>query len=168
MVERMEVGNSSEESELSGFQLDFYQKLRESIRSWLAKVGPGAKYADILLVAPDLFHVLCRLVTDKRVEPLQKAKLAATIGYFVIPIGVVPEALTGPIGYIDDVALAAYVLNGMLNSKDAHIVREHWAGNKDVLEVIRGVLEVADSAIGSGLWRRVKGVRWPFYPKSRP
>jgi uncharacterized membrane protein YkvA (DUF1232 family) len=155
-------------ADLSPRQNDFYQGLRTRIRTWLETVGPGFKYADILLVAPDIFHVLCRLVADKRIPPIQKAKVAATLAYFITPIGVVPEALVGPIGYIDDVALAAYVLNGLLNSEQADIVREHWAGDKDVLSVVRGVLEVADSAIGSGLWRRLKGVRWPIARGPRP
>ncbi len=149
-------------------QRDFYQGLRQKIRDFLTRASPGLKYADVLLVAPDIFHVLCRLVADKRIPPIQKAKLAATLAYFITPVGVVPEALVGPIGYIDDVALAAYVLNGLLNSDQAEVVREHWAGDKDVLEVVRGVLEVADSAIGSGLWRRIKGVRWPNGPGPRP
>lgn len=161
-------GTSAVDDGLTPSQHDFYQALRTKIRSWLERVGPGFKYADILLVAPDLFHVLCRLVADKRIPPLQKAKVAATLAYFITPIGVVPEALVGPIGYIDDVALSAYVLNGLLNSDQADIVREHWAGDKDVLEVVRGVLEVADSAIGSGLWRRLKGVRWPIGRGPRP
>jgi len=151
--------------DLTGTQNDTYQRLREKMRAWLQKVGPGFKYADILLVAPDLFHVLCKLAIDKRIPPVQKAKVVATVAYFATPIGVVPEALVGPIGYIDDVALAAYVLNGILNSDQAEVVREHWAGDKDVLLVVQGVLEVADSAIGSGLWRRIKGVRLPRFRK---
>jgi uncharacterized membrane protein YkvA (DUF1232 family) len=138
---------------------DVYQRVRGRMRAWLQSVGPGVKYADILLVAPDLFHLLIKLVADKRIPPLQKAKLAATIAYFVTPVGLVPEALTGPIGYIDDVALAAYVLNGMLNSDQAEVVREHWAGDKDVLNVVQGVLEVVDSAISHGLWSKLKNVR---------
>jgi uncharacterized membrane protein YkvA (DUF1232 family) len=161
-------GTPAETEGLTQSQYDFYQGIRTKLRSWLTQAGPGLKYADILLVAPDIFHVLCRLVADKRIPPIQKAKVAATLAYFITPIGVVPEALVGPIGYIDDVALAAYVLNGLLNSEQADIVREHWAGDKDILEVVRGVLEVADSAIGSGLWRRLKGVRWPIGRGPRP
>lgn len=154
----------SREPDLSGMtplQADFYQSFRKRIRTWLVRASPGAKYAETLLLAPDLFHLLCRLSVDKRVAPLQKAKLLATIAYFVVPIGVVPEALVGPIGYIDDVALAAYVLHGMMNSGDRDIVLEHWAGDKDLLSAIQGVLEIVDSAIASGLWRRLKGVKLP-------
>jgi uncharacterized membrane protein YkvA (DUF1232 family) len=146
---------------MSRKQRDIYQNIRAKMRAWLNQAGPGLRYADVILLAPDLFHVLCRLVVDPRISPLQKAKLGATIAYFVTPVGLVPELLTGPIGYVDDVALAAYVLNGMLNSEDAHIVREHWAGDKDVLNVVQGVLEVFDSAIAHGLWTRIKSVRLP-------
>lgn len=150
--------------DLTGEQADFYQALRGKMRAFLNKLGPGFKYAEIVLLAPDMFHVLCRLVVDKRIPPLQKAKLAATLAYFVTPIGIVPEALVGPIGYIDDVALTAYVLNGVLNSEQAYVVREHWAGDGDILAVVQNVLHVADSAIGAGLWQRIKGVRFvrPF------
>lgn len=145
--------------DLSPQQRDIYQGVRKRMRGFLGKLGPGFKYADIVLLAPDMFHVLCRLVADKRIPPLQKAKLAATLAYFATPIGIVPEALVGPIGYIDDVALTAYVLNGVLNSEQAHIVREHWAGDEDILTVVQNVLEVADSAIGAGLWQRIKGAQ---------
>ena len=141
-------------------QRDFYQSLRTNIRSWLSKKRKGFKYADLLLVAPDIFHVLCRLVTDKRISPVEKAKLAATIAYFISPIGIIPEALTGPIGYVDDVALAAWVHSGLLNSDQAHVVREHWAGDEDVLSVVQGILQVAETAIGAGLWKRIKGFRF--------
>lgn len=146
---------------MSKRERDFYQHLRRTIRAYLAKRG-SFKYAELLLVGPDLFHLLCRLATDPRIPAFDKAKLVATIAYFISPVGLVPEVLTGPIGYVDDIALAAFVLNGLLNSDSAPIVREHWAGDQDVLAVVQGVLEVAESAISGGLWQRIKGVRLPF------
>jgi|GEM_PF-881382 len=144
---------------------DVYQSLRLRLRAWLEEKSSRLKYAELILLAPDLLHLMTRLVADRRVSAVQRAKLLATIAYFVTPIGIVPEALVGPIGYVDDVALAAYVLNGMLNSDQAHLVREHWAGDKDVLNVVQGVLELADSAISSGLWRRFSGFRFPKFRK---
>ena len=41
---------------------DFYQNLRKRIREWLEGKGKGAKYADYLLFAPDLFHLLSTLL----------------------------------------------------------------------------------------------------------
>jgi uncharacterized membrane protein YkvA (DUF1232 family) len=94
---------------------------------------------------------------DKRGINTDKAKLAGAIAYFVSPVDLIPEALTGPLGYTDDVAVAAFVLNGIINNSDEEIVREHWAGEEDVLNVIQRILEVADNMIGSGLWKKLKG-----------
>ncbi|NLE85414.1 MAG: DUF1232 domain-containing protein [Myxococcales bacterium] len=137
---------------------DFYQDLRHRIRAWLEGKGVGYKYADLLLVGPDLFHLLCRLVVDPAVPLTEKAKLAATIAYFVSPLDLVPEGLAGPVGYVDDVALTAYVLNGLLKSTSAEVLRRHWAGEGDVLGVIQRVLDVADGALASGLWSRLKSL----------
>jgi uncharacterized membrane protein YkvA (DUF1232 family) len=144
---------------MNKLERDFYKSLRRRIRSYLEKKGPAFKYADILLLAPDLFHLLCRLAIDPRVPPLQKAKLAATIAYFISPIGLIPEAITGPIGYVDDIALAAWVLSSMLNSEQREVVEEHWAGQESILKVVQGVLEVAESAIGAGLWQRIRAAQ---------
>jgi len=144
-----------------GFQRDFYRRLRENIRAYLKKRGPF-RYADILLVGPDLFHLLVRLVGDRRIPTFEKAKLGATIAYFVAPVGLIPEGVTGPIGYLDDIALSAYVLRSLLGTQYAPIVREHWAGERDVLDVVQGVLEGLDHAMRGGLWdRRKKAPRPP-------
>lgn len=136
-------------------QTDFYHRLRNRIRAYLKQRGPF-RYADILLVGPDLFHLLCRLVADPRIPSFEKAKLGATIAYFVAPVGLIPEGVTGPIGYLDDIALSAYVLRSLLRTEHAHVVREHWAGERDVLDVVQGVLEGLNGAMRSGLWGRLK------------
>jgi len=85
-----------------------------------------------------------------------------TMVQFLLRLGVVPEALVGPTGYFDDVAMAAYILHARVDSRQKDLTLDPWAGDKDLLSAIRGVLEVADSAIGFGLWRRLKGIRAPF------
>src|SRR5690606_22689005 len=92
----------------------------------------------------------------------------ATIAYFISPIGIIPEAITGPIGYIDDVALAAWVLSSMINQGQAEVIQEHWAGDESILKVVQGVLEVAENAIGAGLWRRRRGPDGPPRPPTSP
>jgi len=71
---------------------DFYQQLRADIRTWLeTKTGRSSKWSEYLLVAPDLFHLLCKLALDKEVPAGEKAKLAGAIAYFVSPIDLLPE-----------------------------------------------------------------------------
>jgi uncharacterized membrane protein YkvA (DUF1232 family) len=103
-------------------------------------------------------HLLCRLTLDGQVPVSEKAKLAAAIAYFISPLDLIPEAIAGPVGYIDDVVLAAYVLNGIINKTDPSVVRGHWAGSGDILELIMQVLKITDELVGSGLWKRLKGM----------
>jgi uncharacterized membrane protein YkvA (DUF1232 family) len=136
---------------------DFYQTLRVRIADWLRSKGKGFEHAQILLLAPDLFHLLTRLLLDRRIPAAEKATLGAALAYFVSPIDLLPEALLGPAGYVDDVALAAFVLSRLINAGHGAVAKELWAGDEDLLESIRRILEVADEMVGSGLWQRLKG-----------
>ena len=146
----------TEELSEDKYQVDFYQQMRESIRAWLNEKGAGFKFAEYLLAAPDLFHLLCRLAVDKDVPSSEKIKLVGAIVYFVSPFDFIPEAVSGPAGYMDDVVVAAVVLNSLLNMIDAEIAKKHWAGNKDVLTLIQEILKFVDELVGSGLWGRIK------------
>ena len=138
---------------------DFYQNLRNKMKKWLeSKAGKSHKYAEYLMFAPDLFHLMCKLSFDKDVPTKEKAKLAFAIAYFVSPIDLVPEAIVGPVGYVDDIALAAYVLNSIINNTNPRIAKKHWAGDGDVLVVIKEILKVADEMVGGGLWKKLKGM----------
>jgi uncharacterized membrane protein YkvA (DUF1232 family) len=137
----------------------YYHELRKKFKSWIqTDEGKDHKWSEYLLAAPDLFHLLCKLSIDKDVPVKEKAKLAGVIAYFVSPIDLVPEAIVGPIGYIDDIALAAYVLNQIVNNTEPEIIKRHWAGEGDVLELIQRILGKADEMIGSGLWAKLKNM----------
>lgn len=137
---------------------DFYKRLKDCIRNWTkSKDGKTNKWVEYLMFAPDLFHLLCRLAVDPDVSVKEKAKLAGAIAYFVAPIDIIPEALVGPVGYIDDIALAAYVLNSIIN-KNPEIVKKHWAGDEDVLKVVKSILKVAEEMVGSGIYKQIKKV----------
>ncbi|AGL03450.1 YkvA family protein [Desulfoscipio gibsoniae] len=137
-------------------EADFYLSLRWKIKDWLNKDGSNNKWAEYIMLAPDLFYLLYKLTLDREVLVADKAKLVAAIAYFISPIDIVPEALLGPAGYVDDIAVAAYVLNSIINNTDPDVVRKHWAGEGDVLEVIQRILKIADKMIGSGLWHKLK------------
>jgi uncharacterized membrane protein YkvA (DUF1232 family) len=137
---------------------DFYQTLRGRIASWLAKHGEGYRHAELLLVAPDLFHLLCRLALDKRVPAAQKAKLAAAIAYFVSPLDVVPELILGPIGFLDDLAVAAYALNSVISAGQGEIAKELWAGDGDVFALIQRIVATADDLLGAGAWKKLRSL----------
>lgn len=137
--------------------LDFYQKLRNEVKQWVNKnVDKDNKWSDYILLAPDIFHLMCKLSVDKDVPTGKKVKLIAAIAYFISPIDLMPEGLIGPIGYLDDIALAAYVLNDLINEIDPQIIRKHWAGEKDILDLIKTILVNADKMIGGKLWQKIR------------
>jgi uncharacterized membrane protein YkvA (DUF1232 family) len=135
-------------------QNDFYQKIRIQISNYLE--NHDFQYGDILLLAPDLFHLLVKLSLDKRIPTEKKIKFVGAIAYFISPIDLLPEAFLGPIGYMDDIAIAAYVLNDFINNNGTDIIYEHWAGDSDLLAAIQNVLTVANKYLGQGLWSKLK------------
>ncbi len=140
-------------------EINFYPHLRSIITKWAnTEEGKTNKWTEYLLFAPDLFRLLCKLSIDNDVPPTEKAKLAGAIAYFVSPLDLIPEALVGPKGFRDDIALAAYVLNSIVSKTNSKVVRKHWDGHKDVLEVIQQILKVAKEMVGSDLWPRLKKI----------
>ncbi len=138
-------------------QSDFYQKIRKDVKHWLNdNLDKDNKWVDYILAAPDLFHLLCKLTADSEIPSNKKLKLVAGIAYFISPIDLLPEAFLGPIGYLDDIAVTAYILNDLINEVNPQIVRNHWAGDSDILDLIKTILANADKMIGSMLWEKIR------------
>lgn len=136
---------------------DFYQKLRVDIKRWLEKnTGADPRLTEFLLLAPDIFHLMVKLSLDPAVPAVKKVKLAAAITYFISPLDFIPEIIVGPLGYIDDISIAAYVMNDIINNVDPLIIKKHWSGDRDILDVIKTILINANSMLGGGLWEKIK------------
>ena len=142
---------------------DFYHRLRRTVKIWAGDdQGRTNQYADLILAGPDLFMLLTRLSRDGRLSRMDRAKLAGAAAYFVNPLDLMPELLLGPAGLVDDIALSALVLHDVLENTDPAIVREHWEGDIDVLELVRQILAVADTMLGGRLWRRLMATARSF------
>ena len=147
-------------------QKDYYLQLRNKVSKWFEKnADKKPEYANYILLVPDFFYLLVRLTLDNRIAAIDKAKFAGVIAYFFSPIDFLPEALLGPIGYLDDLALTCYVLNLYINQQDEAgraVVKELWPGEQDVLDTIQSVMQKADQWIGSGLLKKIKNVYQSF------
>jgi uncharacterized membrane protein YkvA (DUF1232 family) len=138
-------------------QKDFYQKLRVQIKNWARdKAGENERWSDYVMLAPDLFHLLCRLAIDPEVPLSSKLKVGAAIAYFISPLDFIPELFFGPVGYLDDIAVSAFVLDQLVNNVSPQLLTKHWAGDKDILMIVRSILFNANQIIGSGLWRKIR------------
>ena len=135
----------------------FYDKVRENIRGFLEKKGTLAgKTGEYLLLVPDMFMLLWRLINDARVNSKNKVMLGSGLAYYFFPLDIMPEAFLGPIGYIDDLVFGVYLLNKMLADTDPQVLREHWSGSTDVLDTIQNVLQAADKLVGKDMLARLK------------
>ena len=135
----------------------FYDRIRDRIHDYVKGKGKVAhKSADFLLLAPDLFMLLWRLANDARVSGKNKILLGSGIAYYIFPFDIMPEAVIGPLGYLDDLVFGVYMLNRILTDTDVEILREHWSGDEDVLQMIRRVLAAADSLVGKDLGGQLK------------
>ncbi|MGE5351370.1 MAG: YkvA family protein [Acidobacteriota bacterium] len=136
---------------------DFYLKLRGQIKDWFDnKAGGNQKWSEFILLAPDLFHLLYKVIRDPEVPMKSKLKIGAAIAYFIAPIDLIPEALLGPIGYLDDITVAAYALNQLVGDLNPEIIRRHWAGDQDILRLIKTIIVNADLMLGKGIFRKIK------------
>ena len=134
----------------------FYDRIRSSIHEFTEGKGVVGKTAEFLMLVPDIFMLLWRLATDSRVAGKDKVLLGSAVAYFVLPFDLIPEAIVGPIGYLDDLVFAVYVLNKILTRTDPSILREHWSGDGDVLETIQRVLTAADTLVETNVASRLK------------
>ncbi|MHC4458123.1 MAG: YkvA family protein [Planctomycetota bacterium] len=147
-------------------QKDFYIQLRDKVSKWFEKnADQKPAYANYILLVPDFFYLLVRMTLDERIPAIDKAKFAGVIAYFFSPIDFLPEALLGPLGYLDDLILACYALNLYINQQEEankQVVKELWPGDQDVLSTIQSVLQKADKWIGSGLLIKLKDAYQTF------
>lgn len=129
-------------------QQDFYQKLRIKVQTWLDnQSGLVGKLGKYVLFAPDLFHLLTKMMLDRRIDAKSKGMVGAGILYFFAPLDFLPEILVGPGGFADDVVVAVFIVNTLLNKFPAEIIEEHWAGDEELLSVIRGISDTGNKFV---------------------
>lgn len=115
--------------------------------------GGQTDIKEYLLLVPRLVKLLWRLARDPRVPARTKATLFLLGGYIASPIDLIPDALPG-IGQLDDIAVIAFVLDQMLNRVPEDIVREHWEGDEDILEVVQEILDISTAFVPGWLRNR--------------
>jgi uncharacterized membrane protein YkvA (DUF1232 family) len=109
-----------------------------------------------LLLVPDVFILLVRLALDKEVPGSARAMIGGTLAYFILPIDLMPEAILGGAGYLDDLVLAAAVLAQAFGGDLEPHARKHWSGPEDLRVVLRDLTETAESLLGHNVFERLK------------
>ncbi|MEP6569264.1 MAG: DUF1232 domain-containing protein [Acidobacteriota bacterium] len=90
---------------------------------------------NLLLFIPNMLLLCVRLLADPRVPVIDRGLLAGAIVYAIIPFDLIPDMIPF-VGQVDDAYLIALTLLRLMERTDPKIVREHWSGGGDVVELI--------------------------------
>ncbi|WP_139114400.1 YkvA family protein [Lysinibacillus xylanilyticus] len=126
-------------------QQDFYYKLRAKLVSFLAsKSGKKSKFAQYLMFVPDLFHLLVKTLTDSKIDKKNRALIGASIAYFIMPVDFIPEGLIGFGGYLDDLVIATFIVNTIINKLGPEVIEKNWTGDDNLLHVLQKIAGISD------------------------
>jgi len=94
-----------------------------------------SRMTNLLLIIPNLLLLCARLMVDPRVPAKERLLVAGAIVYALMPFDFIPDMLPF-IGQVDDAYLIALTLLRLMSVTEPRVVREHWRGGGDVVELI--------------------------------
>jgi uncharacterized membrane protein YkvA (DUF1232 family) len=84
-------------------------------------------------LVPEIARLLARLAADPVLPRGTKIALVAAALYLLSPLDLIPDAIP-LVGYLDDLLIAAVVLDGVLSYVDRAVVLRYWPGTPESLE----------------------------------
>ena len=106
----------------------------------------AARMKNLLLFIPNLVLLCGRLMVDPRVPTKERVLVAGAIIYAFVPFDLIPDMLPF-VGQIDDAYLIALSLLRLATVTDPNVVREHWRGGGDVVELIGATAMIASKLL---------------------
>jgi uncharacterized membrane protein YkvA (DUF1232 family) len=107
-----------------------------------------ASTRDLVFALPEILRLLWRVVRDKRTPRLVRGGLIAVAAYLAMPFDVVPDWLP-VLGQVDDVVVLTVGVRTLLRQVPEPVLREHWTGERRILEAVLG-RPVRDPAANGG------------------
>ena len=121
---------------------------------------------NLLLFVPNLLLLSTRLMLDPRVPVTERVLVAGAILYALIPLDFIPDVLPF-VGQVDDAYLVALSLLRLMTVTDPRVVRDHWRGGGDVVELVGATAMVAKKLLPAKI-RRVLTAHVEVDPSSLP
>jgi uncharacterized membrane protein YkvA (DUF1232 family) len=97
----------------------------------------GAKktVSNTLKQLPNFFRLLYGLITDKRVQRVDKLMVAGAIAYILLPMDFVPDFIPF-LGEVDDLFVIIMAVQRLINNAGRRVVEDHWMGEPDELSAL--------------------------------
>ncbi|OHD56564.1 MAG: hypothetical protein A2Y33_11915 [Spirochaetes bacterium GWF1_51_8] len=84
---------------------------------------------------PDFYLLLADLLNMIQLDREDRAYVCGALAYLVAPADWIPEAIHGAAGYIDDLFIAAYVIDRLASKYGVEPIKGLWEGEGDFLKV---------------------------------
>ena len=108
----------------------------------MSELNLRSRMKNLLLVIPNLLLLCARLMVDQRVPAKERLIVAGAIVYALVPLDFIPDMLPF-VGQVDDAYLVALSLLRLMSATDPRVVREHWRGGGDVVELVGATALIA-------------------------
>jgi len=101
-----------------------------------------SRMKNLLMFLPNMVILSGKLMIDSRVPRTERALFAAAIIYAIIPFDFIPDMIPF-IGQVDDLFLIALTLLRLIDRTDDMVVREHWRGGGDIVQLAESAATIA-------------------------
>src|SRR6184192_3402998 len=108
----------------------------------MGKAQLKSRMKNLLMFLPNMVVLCARLMVDSRVPRVERALFAAAIIYAIIPFDFIPDMIPF-VGQIDDLFLISLTLLRLIDRTDDVIVREHWRGGGDIVQLAESAATIA-------------------------
>jgi uncharacterized membrane protein YkvA (DUF1232 family) len=105
-----------------------------------------SRMKNLLLFVPNLVLLCGRLMVDPRVPTKERVLVAGAIIYAFVPFDLIPDMIPF-VGQVDDAYLIALSLLRLATVTDPRVVRQHWSGGGDVVELIGATAMIASKLL---------------------
>ncbi|ACD22110.1 DUF1232 domain-containing protein [Clostridium botulinum] len=98
------------------------------------------KFKEYIFLLPDIISLIYRLLKDRRVPIKTKLILSSAIAYITLPTDIIPNNIPF-IGAIDEIGVAFFALNNIINDVPMNVIIENWEGKNEIITVLKSGLE---------------------------
>jgi len=101
-----------------------------------------SRMKNLLMFLPNMVVLSAKLMVDSRVPRTERALFAGAVIYAIIPFDFIPDMIPF-IGQVDDLFLVALTLLRLIDRTDDLVVRQHWRGGGDIVQLAESAATIA-------------------------
>jgi uncharacterized membrane protein YkvA (DUF1232 family) len=120
---------------------------------------------NLLMFLPNMIALCGQLMVDGRVPKAEKLLFAGAIVYAITPLDFIPDMIPF-IGQVDDAYLVALTLMRLLTRTEARVLREHWRGGGDIVQLVEAITSLAPKLLPQRV-QRMLAARVEVAPKEQ-